>query len=132
MDINYINNKTLEMSKSDKIFIKILLTIFFILFFGISILNICQTDRKTVSEIENRTLATFPKFDINLVKNGSFFKAIDLFVSDTFIYRDELLSISQKINSYKSLDAFINDDENSFTFIPSKVPEDIIRSAVLR
>lgn len=123
MDINYINNKTIEMSKSDKLFIKILLTIFFILFFGISILNICQPNRKTISEVENRTLATFPEFNIDLVKNGSFFKAIDLFVSDTFIYRDELLSISQKINSYKSLDAFINDDENSFTFIPSKAGE---------
>jgi hypothetical protein len=94
-----------------------------ILFFGVSLLNIFQKNRKTISELENRTLSTFPEFSINSLKDGTFFKGIDSFISDTFIYRDELLSISQKINSYKSLDAFIKDDENSFVFIPSKAGE---------
>lgn len=111
------------MSKSDKLFVKILLTVFIILFFGICLLNIFQKDRKTVSELENRNLSTFPEFSLDTLKDGTFFKGIDLFISDTFIYRDELLAISQKIASYKSLDTFIKDDENTFVFIPSKAGE---------
>ncbi len=100
-----------------------MLTIFFILFFGVSFLNIFQKNRKTVSELENRNLSTFPEFSLDSLKSGAFFKGVDLFVSDTFIYRDELLSISQKINSYKSIDVLFKDDENSFVFIPSKAGE---------
>ena len=121
METLKIDNENLN--RSDKILIKILLLLVMILFFALSFLNIFQPHRKTVSELENRNLEPFPEFTFDEFLSGRFFEKIDLFVSDTFLYRDEFMSLSQKINSYKSINNFIKESDDHFVFIPSKAGE---------
>ncbi len=118
-----INVSAEKLNKSDKILIRVLLSLIIIMFYALSIFNIFQPHRKTISELENRNLETFPEFTFDAFMSGSFFEKIDLFVSDTFIYRDELMSLSQKINSYKSISNFIKESDDHFVFIPSKAGE---------
>lgn len=97
---------------------KISIGIIVIFLFTVSILNIFQPNRKTISSEENRTLATFPEFSLDSFLSGDYFSKIDLFISDTFIKRDELMSLAKKLNSFKSINTFIKNDD-SFTYIAS-------------
>lgn len=97
---------------------KISIIILLIFLFSVSLLNIFQPNRKTISEEENRTLATFPEFSIESFLCGDYFSKIDAFISDTFIKRDELMNLAKKLCSFKSINTFIKDDD-SFTYIAS-------------
>lgn len=85
-----------------------------------TLLNIFYPERPTVSERENRTLASFPKFTLSSLLDGSFFSGIDSFVSDNFIGREMLVDVAQKIKGYHSLSAFMPKDEEEVVFLPSK------------
>ena len=62
-------------------------------------LNAFQTERPTVSEEEKRALATMPELSASAVFSGSYFKDFDSFISDTFIFRDSLISGSKVVKS---------------------------------
>ena len=69
----------------------------------LAVLNLCQTDRPTVSETENRNLATMPEFTWNAVMDGSYFSGVSAFFSDTFLGRDWMVSVSKQMDRLKSL-----------------------------
>ena len=53
--------------KNNKFIDELVLFIFVILLGSVAILNLCQTERPTVSEIENRNLATMPDLELGAV-----------------------------------------------------------------
>lgn len=74
-----------------------------VIFFSVTAANIFQSDRPTVSEQEKRTLTQFPTLSVNSVTNGSYFNQLSLFFSDTFIGREKLVGISQRMDKYLGL-----------------------------
>jgi len=104
----------------------IALSIFSVLFFITVTANIFQHERATVSEEENRTLAKFPEFSIENLVNGKFLSGIDIFISDTFIFRTELIDFSRKITALWSANTYLGSDENDIIFIPSNKPVDTV------
>ena len=55
--------------------------------------------RPTISEIENRKLATFPKFTMSSFLSGEYFSQISLWYSDTFPFREQAIQLSQRFQS---------------------------------
>ncbi len=64
----------------------------------ITVLNLAQTERPTISENENRELATMPRFSFAALFDGSYFRGLSEFVSDTFWDRDNLVDASKKLD----------------------------------
>lgn len=56
----------------------------------------CVDTDKTVSEAENRNLATAPKFSISALFNKSYTADFDTYYADTFPLRDEFLTANRK------------------------------------
>ena len=67
-------------------------------FCAVVCLNIFQSNRPTYSESEHRELAKMPKFSFSALWNGSYFRGIDSFVSDTFYQREALVLGAKKIS----------------------------------
>ena len=82
---------------------KIVLTVVVLLLVCVAVLNLCQTERPTVSVTENRNLATMPEFSVSALLSGEYFAGISDFISDTFLGRDAMVAVSQKIDTLKSL-----------------------------
>ncbi len=80
----------------------------------LALLNLFQTERPTVSEIEQRELATMPDFSVSSVLNGSYFTDTAAFFSDTFFSRDAMVDLSKKMDRLKSLSLI---HEREFTVI---------------
>lgn len=80
------------------------------LFGAVALLNIVQTDRPTVSEIEQRTLTEMPEFTLESLADGSYFQQLSLFFSDTFLYRDKLVGISKEMDTLKGVDYSVGDN----------------------
>lgn len=78
------------------------LIVFFTCLVGIGILNIFAEDR-AVSEYENRTLEQFPEFSAQDLFSGEFFKKIDIYFSDQFVWRDSFVRISSEVKDLKGL-----------------------------
>ena len=81
----------------------ICLCLVLLLFGGVVVINIAQPNRPTVSELENRELAKFPKFTFASLANGSYFSGISTFISDTFVMRDTLVGLSKQIDSLRGI-----------------------------
>lgn len=64
--------------------------------FGLFAVSMLDTD-KTVSERDNRMLKTRPKFSVAAVLDGSYMKDFDGYYADTFPFRDQLLTVNNKI-----------------------------------
>ena len=60
-------------------------------------INLLQKERPTFSESENRDLSKMPEFSIASLLDGSYFKNIDSFVSDTFCGRENMVNASKKM-----------------------------------
>ncbi|MCF0245070.1 MAG: hypothetical protein HUK06_09865 [Bacteroidaceae bacterium] len=59
--------------------------------------------RSVKSELEKRTLATFPKFSFIRLCSGDFTKDISLWFSDSEPYRDKLMALSMTIKQYEGI-----------------------------
>ncbi len=81
-----------------------------LLFGAVALLNIVQTDRPTVSEIEQRKLTEMPEFTMEALADGSYFQQLSLFFSDTFLYRDKLVGISKEMDTLKGVDYSVGDN----------------------
>ncbi len=55
--------------------------------------------KQSVSEMENRKLATMPKYSDSLFWSGKYFKQIDEYYADNFPMRDKWISFSDKFKS---------------------------------
>lgn len=75
----------------------LLFIIFTLIITAFLLTSIFDTD-KTVSEKENRTLATFPKFSFSSLFKGEFINDFETHYSDTFPLRDKFLELNEKIN----------------------------------
>lgn len=81
---------------------KIMLILVAVAISALALFNLFQTDRPTVSETENRNLATMPDFTMDALLDGSFFADVATFFSDTFIGRDPMVALSKKMDRLKS------------------------------
>lgn len=66
---------------------------------AVSAYNAFQSNRPTVSESENRSLTPMPTYSAEALRSGEYFSGLSLHFSDTFIGRERLMSLSQKIGS---------------------------------
>ena len=57
--------------------------------------------RPSFSENEKRELASFPSFSLSSLLDGSFFRGIDAWFSDTFPFRDAMISANEKIENLR-------------------------------
>lgn len=78
--------------------IKIL--VFAIVLGTLSIIGFMMSMRPTVSMSEKRELAKFPDFTVEGLWDGSYFKAIDVWYSDTYPLRETMILASQKFQSF--------------------------------
>ncbi|MBR4292207.1 MAG: Ig-like domain-containing protein [Clostridia bacterium] len=101
----------------------IVLSLVAVAFFAVAALNIYQPNRPTESQTEQRTLAKFPEFSVNALLDGSYFADIDLFVSDTFLAREELISFAKEWKLLYGLPA--NDDDVHFITVNPQDTEGI-------
>lgn len=73
--------------------------LFFIVFVAIlGLVNILNTNKPTVSNLENRALKTMPHLSIPSLIKGEYQKAFEEYYSDTFLFRDNLVKISKDVN----------------------------------
>ena len=84
----------------------------------LALLNLCQTERPTVSESENRNLATMPEFSWEDLWDGSYFSDIMAFFSDTFYEREALVKTSKWMDQFKSLSTIFPSDDFSVIINP--------------
>lgn len=76
---------------------KIQVTLFLVVLFAGLIVSLIIPLRPKVSESEKRELAKFPPFSIESLTDGSYFKGIDTWFSDTFPFRETFLSANTKL-----------------------------------
>ncbi len=69
------------------------------IFFDLLLAFLIFFPRSTVSEIENRTLATFPEFSISAYLSGDYTSDIATWFDDTVPFRDTLKNISYVVTS---------------------------------
>lgn len=62
-----------------------------------AIISLMVQIRPQFSENEKRELAGFPKFEVKSFLGGEYFSKIDLWFSDTFPFRDELIACNDKV-----------------------------------
>lgn len=94
----------------------ICLIIVAVLFGTVTVMNIAQPERPTTSESERRELAKMPEFSFDSLTDGSYFKGIAAFISDTFIFRDKLVDTSKKLDTLKGFDYSV-DGNDSFALL---------------
>lgn len=61
------------------------------------------TPKEDISTDEKRTLARFPSWDWQAVAKGDYFKSIDEYVSDNFIFRYSLTEVSGYLRSFRGI-----------------------------
>jgi len=83
---------------------------------GLTLANLFQPNRPTRSETENRKLAEMPAFSVEALADGSYFKGVSAFVSDTFVKRDEMVALSKQLDSLKGVEYKIA-GEDSFVLL---------------
>ncbi len=88
---------------------KICLALIGVLFFTFSIINFIGPGKKDFSEREKRALASFPKFSIHSLADGSFTSGVNDYFNDHFLLRDNLIDLSKKLETLYGVDYSIGD-----------------------
>ncbi len=79
------------------------IVVFIILIYLITILNILSPKNKTISEVENRTLAQKPVLSIDNIISGKFSRDFEGFFADHFFSREKLVQVSKELSSLKGI-----------------------------
>lgn len=90
---------------------KVYLTLFSILFAVFAIV-FSTFPRSTFSELEKRELATFPKFTVEKLFDGTFTSEVSSWFSDSEPFRDQLMALSMTVKDWIRLDT----GQESITF----------------
>lgn len=98
---------------------KLMLFLVAFLVCALALLNLFQTDRPTVSESENRNLATMPEFSLVTLLDGSYFSDVMSFFSDTFYARETLVQLSKQMDQLKSLSVLFPNSDFSVIIDPN-------------
>ncbi len=77
--------------------------VFISLIYIFSILNIISPKDKTISEVENRTLAKKPVFNVGNILSGQYSRDFESFFADHFFNREKLVQVSKEISSLKGI-----------------------------
>ena len=83
-----------------------------VLFGGVACANLFQTDRPTESIEEKRTLQTLPEFSWKNLADGTYFSEWALYVSDTFIGRETLVSLAKKMDTLMGAEFSLDGKDN--------------------
>ncbi|MBQ4354021.1 MAG: hypothetical protein IJC71_03915 [Clostridia bacterium] len=81
-------------------------------FGSVVLLNLIQPNRPTESELEQRKLAEMPAFTLSSLADGSYFAGVSAFISDTFLFRDQLMDVSKKMDTLRGVDYQIGGEDN--------------------
>jgi hypothetical protein len=76
---------------------------FIIILGGLGILNFLETDKPTMSALENRMLKKKPAFSFEALWSGDYFIGLENYYSDTFLNRDNMVKVSRDIKDALSL-----------------------------
>ena len=98
---------------------KLMLLLIAVAVCALALLNLFQFDRPTVSETENRNLATMPTLSVEKLLDSSYFSELSAFFSDTFFGREAMVSLSKKMDRLKSLSIFRERDGISVIIDPN-------------
>ena len=66
---------------------------------SVGVISLVDTDR-TVSIVENRTLASRPEFSISALLDGSYISELETYYSDTFPARETLMTYNKTLNGF--------------------------------
>lgn len=77
--------------------------IFMFLIFAISIFNMLSPKDKTVSQVENRTLAKKPTLTVESLLSGKYSRDFENYFADNFVIRENLVKVSKDIASLKGI-----------------------------
>ncbi len=77
--------------------------IFLALIYIFTILNILAPKDKTISEVENRTLAKKPVYSLDNLLSGKYFRDFEDFFADHFFDREKLVKVSKNITSLRGI-----------------------------
>ncbi|MBE6782710.1 MAG: hypothetical protein E7536_01705 [Ruminococcaceae bacterium] len=100
--MNETTEAKLKLNKEKRIYSRVFaLVAVFLFMFALAILGVISAVDvdKTVSDSENRTLATMPEFSWSALLDGSFMKDFEAYYSDTFPLRDMFMQLNTKITS---------------------------------
>ncbi len=84
-----------------KPFAVVLCILFFGALFALLLVSVFDTD-KTVSETENRALASRPAVTAAAVFDGSFMTDFETYYTDTFPFRDQLMQLHETLSDFFS------------------------------
>lgn len=93
--------------------------------------------KNTVSEMENRKLAGFPKYSDSTLWNGKYFKSIETYYADNFPLRDKWISFSSSLRSkfgFQSAEIKMYDESNDAEANEKKdsvIKEEVVHSGPL-
>lgn len=77
--------------------------LFIAILFFIALTGLIVPLRPKTSDIEKRTLTAFPKFTLKDFLDGDYFSNIDMWYSDTFPFREQLISVNSSLNALYGL-----------------------------
>lgn len=98
--------------------------IFFLIILGVfASLNLLQSDRPTVSQLENRALKTEPVFSLETLLAGSYFKDLEEYYADTFVFRETWVRLA---NDLEGLRGFTDDTGAVFLTYNNNVADTMV------
>lgn len=114
------NQNPKQRKKIHKTYLYLKKRVFFCVLFFIAIIGLLFPLRPKTSTIEKRTLTTFPKFSLSSFWNGEYFENISTWYSDTFPFREALLSANSKFESLYGIqgEQIIHNSSNTGDEIP--------------
>lgn len=126
-DLYNIQPKTEEKAKGKKgkVIFSLLIAVFCLVIFGGGISLVTGEDRE-FSETENRVLAAMPSLSFYSVKDGSFMKDFESYLTDQFIFRDGIIRLKtvadRMVGKTKTGGAYIGKDGYLFS-VPTPFDE---------
>jgi len=98
--------------------------ILFLLILGVfALLNLFQTDRPTVSQLENRALKAKPALTLSTLFDGSYLKDLEEYYADTFVFRETWVRLA---NDLESLRGFTDDTGAVFLTYNNNVADTMV------
>ena len=124
---------------------KMIIGIFVITLIAVGMLNILFPNAATISELENRTLATIPELTKENFFSGDYFSGLESYYSDHFFNREGFVMISQNINEYKGIkgddhvelvmmdttDQFVQEEETPSGAAPKSTITEVIKKEIV-
>jgi hypothetical protein len=95
------DKKLLEATMMRKLRVDVVFFVFTIMFLGL--VNLLNTEKPAVSELEHRALEERPEFSARALFSGAYFRNLENYYSDTFIFRDNIVKASREIRQAFSL-----------------------------